>query len=129
MLRTLILACAASFSGMAALAHFGATGVTSERMDAMVALGGAQMTEVFPDGLNGKMSGVLNTISIPPSQLLATDWEADDLVYAPGAGITPEADVFGGSMENVVSYGTAFLRDADIGAMASYIMDSTLSEQ
>ena len=52
----------------------------------------------------------------------------DSLAYALRTGITPEGDVFGGSMAEVVNYGTAFLSDADLAAMASYIMDNDLSE-
>ena len=50
------------------------------------------------------------------------------MAYALRTGITPEGDVFGGSMAEVVNYGTAFLSDADLAAMATYILDNELSE-
>ena len=62
--------------------------------------------------------------SILSSDLLAEGWTADDLAYALRSGITPSGDVFGGSMAEVVQFGTRFLTDDDLNAMATYIMDS-----
>ena len=62
--------------------------------------------------------------SILSNDLLAEGWTADDLAYALRSGITPSGDVFGGSMAEVVQFGTRFLSDDDLSAMATYIMDS-----
>ena len=57
----------------------------------------------------------------------AGGWDVESLAYALRSGITPEGDVFGGSMAEVVNYGTAFLSDTDLTAMATYIMDNDWS--
>lgn len=62
--------------------------------------------------------------SILPDDLAEGGWTVDDLAYALRSGITPSGDVFGGSMAEVVQYGTGFLSDDDLTAMATYIMDS-----
>ncbi|NNK67417.1 MAG: cytochrome c [Rhodobacteraceae bacterium] len=66
--------------------------------------------------------------TIMPSDLKDAGRDVDSLAYALRTGITPEGDVFGGNMAEVVNYGTAFLSDADLTAMATYIMDNDLSE-
>ncbi len=50
-------------------------------------------------------------------------WNVDNLAYALGTGVMPDGDAFGGSMGEVVLYGTAFLTEADRRAMATYLMD------
>lgn len=50
-------------------------------------------------------------------------WDVASLAYALRTGITPEGDVFGGSMGEVVLYGTSFLTEADRTAIATYLMD------
>ena len=62
--------------------------------------------------------------SIRADDLAEHGWTVDDLAYALRSGITPSGDVFGGSMAEVVQYGTGFLTDDDLQAMATYIMDS-----
>ncbi|TDT72707.1 mono/diheme cytochrome c family protein [Litoreibacter halocynthiae] len=64
--------------------------------------------------------------SILPEDLLAEGWSVDDLAYALRSGITPSGDVFGGSMAEVVKFGTGFLSDDDLEAMATYVMDSDI---
>ncbi|MDU8912254.1 cytochrome c [Aestuariicoccus sp. MJ-SS9] len=49
-------------------------------------------------------------------------WTISNLAYALKTGLTPEGDVFGGSMGEVVNYGTAFLTDADRKAIATYLL-------
>ena len=73
------------------------------------------------------MPGGKRAPSILPSDLQAGGWDVESLAYALRSGITPEGDVFGSSMAEVVNYGTAFLSDADLTAMATYIMDNDLS--
>ena len=77
---------------------------------------------------NDSLPGGKSAPSILPADLKAEGWDADSLAYALRTGITPEGDVFGGSMAEVVNYGTAFLSDADLAAMASYIMDNDFFE-
>nr|WP_237212538.1 cytochrome c [Ruegeria lacuscaerulensis] len=50
-------------------------------------------------------------------------WDVASLAYALRTGITPEGDAFGGSMGEVVLYGTSFLTEADRTAIATYLMD------
>lgn len=50
-------------------------------------------------------------------------WTVTNLAYALKTGITPSGDAFGGSMGEVVLYGTGFLTDADRKAIAIYLMD------
>lgn len=77
---------------------------------------------------NDSLPGGKRAPSILPADLQAGGWDADSLAYALRTGITPEGDVFGGSMAEVVTQGTAFLSDADLAGMAAYIMDNSLSE-
>jgi cytochrome c556 len=56
-IRAVLAAGIVAFSGVAALAHSGATGVVKERMEGMKAMGdrghaGSAMTELFPEGSN-----------------------------------------------------------------------------
>ncbi|WP_170387874.1 c-type cytochrome [Ruegeria atlantica] len=50
-------------------------------------------------------------------------WDVASLAYALRTGITPGGDTFGGSMGEVVLYGTSFLTEADRTAIATYLMD------
>lgn len=50
-------------------------------------------------------------------------WTVDSLAYALRTGIKPDGDAFGGSMGEVVMYGTRFLTKEDQRAMATYLMD------
>ncbi|SNT26597.1 Cytochrome c, mono- and diheme variants [Antarctobacter heliothermus] len=77
---------------------------------------------------NDRLPGGKRAPSILSADLQAADWDADSLAYALRTGITPEGDVFGGSMAEVVNDGTAFLSDADLIAIATYIMDNDLTE-
>lgn len=77
---------------------------------------------------NDRLPGGKRAPSILPADLSAEGWNADSLAYALRSGITPAGDVFGGSMAEVVNYGTAYLSDADLAAIATYIMDNSLSE-
>ncbi|MFA3920676.1 cytochrome C [Ruegeria hyattellae] len=55
--------------------------------------------------------------------LTTRGWDAASLAYALRTGITPEGDAFGGSMGEVVLYGTSYLTEADRTAIATYLMD------
>ncbi len=55
--------------------------------------------------------------------LRARGWDVDNLSYALRTGITPSGDAFGNAMGEVVLYGTQFLTDQDLEAIATYLMD------
>ena len=62
---------------------------------------------------------------IPPitSEILSTrGWTSDDLIYALRTGIKPDGDVMGGTMAEVVRDGTRYWTDADLAAIAKYLM-------
>ncbi len=64
--------------------------------------------------------------SAPPitaAALEAKGWTVADLAYALQSGITPDGDVLGGSMGEVIREGTAFLSPADRDALARYLLD------
>ncbi|UWQ81720.1 cytochrome c (plasmid) [Leisingera sp. S132] len=50
-------------------------------------------------------------------------WTVDSLAYALRTGVMPDGDAFGGTMGEVVLYGTAFLTVKDRKAMAAYLLD------
>ena len=75
---------------------------------------------------NDALPGGGKAPSIRSGDLLSEGWTVDDLAYALRSGITPSGDVFGGSMAEVVRYGTSFLSDADLTAMATYLMDNDI---
>lgn len=52
-------------------------------------------------------------------------WTQDDLAYALQTGITPEGDVFGGSMSDIIEQSTAFLSWDDLMAVAQYLLAPT----
>lgn len=45
-----------------------------------------------------------------------------ELAYALGSGITPDDDVLGASMGEVIRKGTAFLSDDDHQAIATFLL-------
>ena len=65
---------------------------------------------------------------ITPRQLSSRGWSKDDLIYAFRTGIKPNGDVFGGSMAEVVRDGTRFWSDADLSALADYVMNAEVIE-
>lgn len=64
--------------------------------------------------------------AITQAALLARGWTVDSLAFALRTGITPDGDAFGGSMGEVVLYGTGFLTEQDRRAMAAYLLDDDL---
>ena len=65
---------------------------------------------------------------ITASALTESGWTVPNLAYALKTGLTPGGDVFGGSMGEVVNYGTAFLTDDDRKAIATYLL-TPIAEQ
>lgn len=61
--------------------------------------------------------------AIDTETLLSRGWDVDSLAYALRSGITPSGDAFGGAMGEVVLYGTQYLTDEDLEAMATYLLD------
>lgn len=62
---------------------------------------------------------------VPPitaSLLREQGWTQDDLAYALQTGITPEGDVFGGSMSDIVEQSTAYMSWQDLMAVANYLL-------
>lgn len=55
--------------------------------------------------------------------LMARGWDVDNLAYALRTGITPSGDAFGNAMGEVVLYGTKFLNEEDLIAIATYLLD------
>lgn len=66
--------------------------------------------------------------SIRTEALMENGWTVSNLAYALKTGLTPAGDVFGGSMGEVVNYGTAFLTDADREAIATYLLTPSTEE-
>lgn len=61
--------------------------------------------------------------AITAEALREAGWSADDLIYALQSGITPDGDVFGGSMADVVNGGTQFWSRDDLSALADYLLN------
>lgn len=84
-------------------------------------LGGRQTDKRYGGGVGPDAEKIP---SITPEALTENGWTRDDLIYALRTGIMPDGDVFGGSMVEVVRGGTQFWSDADLAAIAEYLMDS-----
>jgi len=86
----------------------------------------------YENHLSGGFDSAQNKVpSITASALLEKGWTQDDLAYALQTGITPEGDVFGGSMSDIVEQGTAFLSWQDLMAISEYLLSlnqSSLTE-
>ncbi|MCK0166200.1 cytochrome c [Jannaschia sp. S6380] len=85
------------------------------------ALGGRNLSARYAG--NDDLPGGADAPAIDAASLAANGWDADALAYALRSGITPEGDVFGGGMGEVVMHGTSWLSDADLQAMAAYLTD------
>ncbi|MFW1678339.1 c-type cytochrome [Pontibacter sp. JAM-7] len=60
--------------------------------------------------------------AITAAALSGKGWTEQDLAYALQVGLKHDGDAFGGSMGEVVRYGTAFMRKQDLQAIAHYLM-------
>lgn len=83
-------------------------------------LGALDQDEPFAgaDGLPGGGSSP----AIHAGALKQRGWNVQDLAYALGSGITPDGDVLGASMGEVVREGTAFLSNEDRQAIATFLL-------
>jgi mono/diheme cytochrome c family protein len=86
-------------------------------------LAGGRIEDAIFSG-NSVLPGGNKAPSILPDDLQKRGWTIENLSYALQSGITPSGDVFGGSMGEVVQYGTRFLTKGDRRAIATYLMDS-----
>lgn len=64
---------------------------------------------------------------ITPEALTAGGWNEFSIVLALRMGVTPEGDTLGGSMGEIVRDSTSFLTDADLQAIATYLLDTETS--
>ena len=104
--------------------------VLSEALDATLAAAAPGVTTAELDAVfagNDALPGGNDAPSIRSPDLLAGGWTISNLAYALRTGITPSGDAFGGSMGEVVMYGTSFLTQADLEAMATYLLDSDVA--
>lgn len=62
---------------------------------------------------------------IHAAALKADGWSVDQLAYALRSGITPDGDVLGGSMGEVIRDGTGYLSNEDLKAIATYLLVET----
>lgn len=83
---------------------------------------GARQAEQFLHG-EDNLPGGGSAPPITTAALKKAGWTKSDLSTALRTGILPDGDVFGGSMSEVVREGTAFLSEADIAAIATFLMD------
>lgn len=60
--------------------------------------------------------------TIPAADLVARGWAVPNRAYALRTGVMPDGDVLGGSMAEGVQYGTAYMNDADLEAIATYLL-------
>ncbi|KEA62277.1 putative diheme cytochrome c-553 [Marinobacterium lacunae] len=60
--------------------------------------------------------------AIHATALKERGWDVNDLAYALRSGITPDGDILGASMGEVIKQGTAFLSADDRQAIATYLM-------
>ena len=71
---------------------------------------------------NNDLPGGSKAPSIRASDLTARGWTTANLAFALKLGMLPSGDVFGGSMAEVVTNGTAYLTDEDRLAIATYLL-------
>ncbi|WP_370321752.1 cytochrome c [Oricola sp.] len=89
---------------------------------------GARQAELRLHGADG-LPGGGESPPITKAALEKGGWTVASLSYALRSGITPDGDVFGGSMGEVVRDGTAFLSDDDLRAIAIYLLDKDESDE
>lgn len=85
-------------------------------------IAGARQAELRLHGAEGLPDGGKSP-PITASQLKGKGWTVNSLKYALKTGVLPDGDAFGGSMGEVVRDGTSFLSDADLTAIATYLLN------
>jgi mono/diheme cytochrome c family protein len=84
-------------------------------------LGGRDDDRFLEGGSDGP--GGAKVPAITPEALKEVGWTRDDLVTALRTGLTPEGDSLGSGMGEVVRDGTAWLSDADLEAIATFLLE------
>lgn len=84
-------------------------------------LGGLKESEALAG--NDSLPGGSVAPSIRAEDLAAAGWTVDNLSYALRTGMMPDGDAFGGSMAEVVQYGTVFLDEEDRQAIATFLLN------
>jgi len=82
-------------------------------------LGGTKRSLAFA-GAPDIEGGVAPNIT-PDEETGIGKWSESDIISLLKSGLTPEGDVVGGSMSDVVNHGTSLLNDDDLKAMAVYL--------
>lgn len=83
-------------------------------------LGAADNAMEFAGAIDGPEGGSIPNIT-PDRETGIGDWPLDDVVLLLKTGITPEGDVVGDLMGEVVEHGTSRLRQEDLHAIAQYL--------
>ena len=74
------------------------------------------------EALAGTRLGGERVPAITAAELQEDGWSEEDIVFALKTGITPEGDVFGGSMGEVVRDNSSHYTAADLRAVATYLL-------
>ncbi|MBO6784462.1 MAG: cytochrome c, partial [Alphaproteobacteria bacterium] len=89
---------------------------------------GARIAEQALKGASG-LPGGERSPSITPEALRANGWTERNLAFGLRFGTEPGGDALGGSMGEVVRDGTSWLSDADLRAIAHYLLDNPRGER
>ncbi len=89
---------------------------------------GARKTSLVLHG-SDELPGGGESPPITTEALKSNNWKRADIVWALRTGNMPDGDVFGGSMAEVVRDETQFLTDADLNAIASYLLPDDEPEE
>lgn len=81
---------------------------------------GARKTGAHLSG-NPNGPGGENVPAIRGGALRQAGWSESDIVIALQHGLTPEGDVLGGSMAEMIEQGTSYLSEDDLNAIAAYL--------
>ncbi|WP_420549601.1 c-type cytochrome [Curvivirga sp.] len=85
-------------------------------------LAGARKKSAYLSGASRLPDGGKSP-SITSEALKANGWDKSSIIYALQSGILPDGDAFGGSMGEVVQFGTSNLTQEDLNAIAVYLLD------
>lgn len=83
-------------------------------------VGGLQASEMLAGNDNLPGGSIAPPILAP--DLVAKGWTVANMAYALRTGVMPDGDVLGGSMAEVVQYGTSYMDEADREAIATYLL-------
>lgn len=84
-------------------------------------LGGLDQDQAMAGAQDGPEGSAAPNIT-PDRETGIGEWSEDDIVFLFKTGVTPEGDVVGALMAEVVEHGTRHLRDEDLNAMAEYLL-------